>query len=152
MKPAIIFAITAAAIKSFSAIYFGFYALFYIVFIVAIGIAYFLRKHNLHVEKKLGTAAFLITLLYFFSVFVADWIILFVLYQYVNPLNIITLVISLFTSLNILVLIAAALSYFLAINKNIFRHFLPDTEISQKKETNLVENNNKSYHKEKKRF
>ena len=152
LKPAIFFAITIAIIKSFSTIYFGFYTFFFAIFFVAIGVAYFLRKYNINEDKKLGVPAFLITLLYFFSIVVIDWIIFSFLNQHLISLNIFSIIISMFTSLNILVLVAAGAAYFLAINKNVFKRFLPETQFNGKKEANIVENKNKKYHKEKKRF
>jgi len=152
LKPAIFFAITIAVIKSFSSIYFGFFAFFYVVFIVAIGIAYLLRRNNINAEKQLGIPAFLITILYFFSLVVADWIILYIMHQYVISINIFGLIISLFTSRNILVLVAAALSYFLATNKNVFKQFLPQKIEIENNEIDFVENKGIKNHKEKKRF
>ncbi len=152
LKPAIAFAVIIALINSFVGIYFGFHTPFYSIFIVAIGIAYFLRKHNLDADKKIGIPAFLITISYFFAFHLFNGILLYLLYQYVIHINIFGLFISLFTSRNFLVLLSALTAYFLAINKFIFRRLdkRPNKTISEA--DNFMENKQIKNSKEKKRF
>jgi hypothetical protein len=152
LKPAIFFATIVAVIKSFANLYFGYYATFYAIFIVAIGIAYFLRKYNPDADKKIGIPAFLITLSYFFAIRVIDAIILYILYQYAVPLNIFGLFISLFTSGNFLVLLAAIMAYFLVMNKFIFKRFYKKLDKTKSEDNDFMENKQIKYRKEKKRF
>jgi hypothetical protein len=152
LKPAITFAVVIAIIKSFISIRFGFMASFYAIFFVAVGIAYFLRKYNINTDKRIGIAAFAITFLYFFANVIADAIILYLLYQYVIPLNIFALLASLLTTRNFLVIIAAGVAYFFAINKDVFKKFRPKTEETEIDDNNSMENKQIKNQKEKKRF
>ncbi len=152
LKPAIFFASVIALMNSFANIYFRFYTPFYAIFIIAIGIAFFLRKHNLNADKKIGIPAFLITLSYFFAIHLIDGIILYVLYQYVIQINIFGLFVSLFTSRNFLVLLAALMAYFLAINKFILKRFYKRPDKTESEADNFMENKQIKNRKEKKRF
>ena len=69
--------------------------------------------------------------------------------QYIEPLHLIHLLISLFTSRNFFVILAAIMAYFLAKNKGILEIVLPKPIIG---DSNLMENKKLTNHKEKKKF
>lgn len=119
IKPAIIVAVALAVIKSIIAIVFRFYFI-YAIFLVAVCIAYYLRKYN-PANKKLGIAAALITFIYFFSLITTDWILYILIYQDLAPFSIFGVFASLFRGYNLLTFAAAGLAFFLAYNKNIFK-------------------------------
>lgn len=119
IKPAIIIAVALAIIKSIFSVVFGFFSV-YAVFIVAICIAYYLRKYN-PASKKLGLTAALVIFIYYFSLLLTDWIFYMIVYQHLAPFSVFGVFASLFRGYNLLTFIAAGLAFFMAYNKNIFK-------------------------------
>lgn len=151
LKPAIIFALIVALVRAYFSVHLGVFTIF-IVFAVAVGVAYFLRKYNLQADKNLGIVSASITFLYFFASIIFNWIFFFVLFGYTLPLNPFSILLSLFSGLNIFVLIAAVLSFFLASNKNIFKDLYAQDPQNENNNPNIMEKKEIRDHKKKKKY
>jgi len=154
LKQAIIFVSIVALIKSFLSIYLG-YRTSYIIFIVAFGVAYYLRLNNPIVDKKLGIAAASVTLLFLVLSIIVNWILLFVLYRYSVPFSLFEIFSSFFRGLNILnifVILAATGSFVLASNENLLKNLYKKDLQKEKNSEEIVEKKQISDHKKKEKF
>lgn len=151
LKSAIILATVAALVKSFLSIYLG-YRTSYIIFIVAFGVAYLLRLKNPVADNKLGVTALSITLLYHFLSSISNWILLFMLYRYIEPFSMFDIIASFFRGLNIFVIIASLTAFVLASNKNIFKNLDKNNLQKEKNTKEIVEKKQIPDYKKKEKF
>jgi hypothetical protein len=101
-----------------------------IIFIIAFGIAYLLRKKNLP-DEKLGIKAIILVLNYF----VANIFFILILWPIIqgnqNAIDFVFILKTIFSTGNINILVAAGFAYYLATNKRIFKNLNKGVDSNQ---------------------